>query len=101
MALNDDFRKNVRDYEGPDLKDRVKKYTDEIHRSWIFRTVGYGHPRHFWCDFISTLRMTGYDGVLSMEHEDSLMTPREGLEKGVRFLQSIVLEEAKGKVTWA
>jgi hypothetical protein len=30
MALNDDFRKNVRDYEGPDLKDRLKKYTDSL-----------------------------------------------------------------------
>jgi len=79
----------------------TKHYRDELNRAWIFRTVGYGHPRHFWCDFVSTLRMIGYDGVLSMEHEDSLMTPREGLEKGIRFLQSIVLSEAKGKVTWA
>jgi len=36
-----------------------------------------------------------------MEHEDSLMSPREGLEKGVRFLQSILLQEQKGDVTWA
>jgi sugar phosphate isomerase/epimerase len=79
----------------------TKHYRDELNRSWIFRTVGYGHPRHFWCNFVSTLRLCGYDGVLSMEHEDSLMTPREGLEKGVRFLQSLVLEEAKGDVTWA
>ena len=79
----------------------TKHYSDELNRAWIFRTVGYGHSRQFWCDFVSTLRMTGYDGVLSMEHEDSLMTPREGLEKGVRFLQSILLAERKGKVTWA
>ena len=79
----------------------TKHYRDERNRAWIFRTVGYGHPRHFWCNFVSTLRLCGYDGVLSMEHEDSLMTAREGLEKGVRFLQSIVLHEAKGKVTWA
>jgi sugar phosphate isomerase/epimerase len=79
----------------------TKHYREELNRAWIFRTVGYGHPRHFWCDFVSALRMTGYDGVLSMEHEDSLMTPREGLEKGVRFLQSIVLNEARGTVTWA
>ncbi|MBI3415634.1 MAG: sugar phosphate isomerase/epimerase [Verrucomicrobia bacterium] len=78
-----------------------KHYGDELNRSWIFRTVGYGNPRRFWCDFVSALRMTGYDGVLSMEHEDSLMTPKEGLEKGVRFLQSILLNEAKGAVTWA
>jgi sugar phosphate isomerase/epimerase len=79
----------------------TKHYRDELRRAWIFRTVGYGHPRRWWCDFVSTLRLTGYDGVLSMEHEDSLMTPREGLEKGVRFLQSILLHEPKGKVTWA
>ena len=79
----------------------TKHYRDELNRAWIFRTVGYGHPRHFWTGFVSALRMTGYDGVLSMEHEDSLMTAREGLEKGVRFLQSIVLSEAKGEVTWA
>jgi len=79
----------------------AKHYGDELNRSWIFRTVGYGHPRHFWCNFVSALRLVGYDGVLSMEHEDSLMTPREGLEKGIRFLQSILLHEPKGKVTWA
>ena len=79
----------------------TKHYQDEIQRSWIFRTVGYGNPRHFWCNFVSTLRMAGYDGVLSVEHEDSLMTSREGLEKGIRFLQSILLAESKGQVTWA
>lgn len=79
----------------------AKHYSDEANRSWIFRAVGFGNPRHFWCNFVSTLRMCGYDGALSIEHEDSLMTPREGLEKAIRFLQSIVLTEPKGKVTWA
>jgi sugar phosphate isomerase/epimerase len=79
----------------------TKHYSDELNRSWIFRTVGYGSPRQFWCDFISALRMTGYDGALSIEHEDSLMTAREGLEKAIRFLQSIILEDPKGDVTWA
>jgi hypothetical protein len=32
MALNDEFRRNVRDYEGADLKDRLKKYTDDLTR---------------------------------------------------------------------
>ena len=45
--------------------------------------------------------MAGYDGTLSIEHEDSLMTTREGLEKGIRFLQSVILSEPKGEVTWA
>ena len=79
----------------------TKPYRDELNRSWIFRTVGYGHSRQFWCDLISTLRMIGYDGALSIEHEDSLMTSQEGLEKSVRFLDEIILHEVKGKVVWA
>jgi sugar phosphate isomerase/epimerase len=79
----------------------TKHYREEMKRSWIFRTVGYGNPRRVWCDIVSALRMVGYDGALSIEHEDSLMTAREGLEKGIRFLQGIVLNEPKGAVTWA
>jgi len=79
----------------------TKHYGDEKNRAWIFRTVGYGHGADFWCDFVSTLRLCGYDGTLSMEHEDSLMSPAEGLKKGVEFLQSIVIREKKGRVTWA
>ena len=79
----------------------TKPYSDEANRAWIFRTVGYGHGADFWTDFVSTLRLVGYDGTLSMEHEDSLMSPNEGLRKGVEFLQGIVLRDAKGVVTWA
>lgn len=79
----------------------TKPYSDEKKRAWIFRTVGYGHGPEFWTDFISTLRMVGYDGALSMEHEDSLMTPAEGLRKGVEFLQGLIMRDPKGAVTWA
>jgi sugar phosphate isomerase/epimerase len=34
-----------------------------------------------------------------VEHEDSLMTPREGLEKGIRFLQGVIPSAPKGEVT--
>ena len=79
----------------------TKHYRDELNRSWLFRTVGYGSPRQFWCDFVSALRMIGYDHTLSIEHEDSLMSKREGLEKAIQLLQSIILQEPKGEVTWA
>jgi len=68
-----------------------KTYKDEINRSWIFRTVGYGHDIGFWKDFISELRMIGYDGVLSIEHEDSLLSKKEGLEKAVNLLKEIII----------
>ncbi|PIW31923.1 MAG: xylose isomerase, partial [bacterium (Candidatus Ratteibacteria) CG15_BIG_FIL_POST_REV_8_21_14_020_41_12] len=79
----------------------TKPYSDEINRSWIFRTVGYGHTYPFWKDFVSTLRIIGYDGVLSIEHEDSLMSANEGFQKALKFLKEIILFEEKGKVYWA
>lgn len=75
----------------------TKPYADEINRAWIFRTVGYGHGHKFWKDLVSNLRLVGYDYVLSMEHEDSLMSLREGLEKGVSFLNDLVLTDERGK----
>jgi sugar phosphate isomerase/epimerase len=78
----------------------TKKYTDERNRSWIFRTCGYGHAFGWWKEFISTLRMYNYDYVLSIEHEDSLMSPDEGLTKAAEFLGSIVIREKAGAAWW-
>jgi sugar phosphate isomerase/epimerase len=60
-------------------------------RSWTFRTLGYGHGAEWWGDFISILRLGGYDGALSIEHEDRLIGAREGIVKSVQFLQPLVL----------
>jgi sugar phosphate isomerase/epimerase len=79
----------------------TKSYTDERNRSWIFRTCGYGHGAEWWGEFISTLRMYGYDYVLSIEHEDSLMSAEEGLAKAARFLNAIVIRERPGEAYWA
>ncbi len=79
----------------------TKPYTDEINRGWIFRTVGYGHGPEFWKDFVSTLRLIGYDGALSIEHEDSLMSVNEGFQKAVEFLKDVLLYEKPGAVWWA
>src|SRR5262249_1184142 len=59
----------------------AKKYTRELERSWIFRTVGYGNDNLMWKDIVSNLRLVGYDHVLSIEHEDSVMSGAEGLRK--------------------
>ena len=79
----------------------TKPYTQERDRGWIFRTVGYGHGAEWWKEFLSTLRMYGYDGVLSIEHEDSLLSAEEGLTKAVEFLQSLVIREQPGAAWWA
>ena len=79
----------------------AKRYTHEQQRSWLFRTVGYGHDASVWRDLISALRLAGYDDVISIEHEDSLMSPTEGLEKAVAFLKSLVISERPGEAYWA
>ena len=80
----------------------TKHYGDEIHRSWIFRSVGYGNDLQYWRDMISNLRLVGYDDILSIEHEDSLMTSREGLEKAVEFLKlSMIREPSPKEMFWA
>jgi sugar phosphate isomerase/epimerase len=78
----------------------TKLYTDERNRSWIFRTCGYGHGAEWWSEFISTLRMFNYDYVLSVEHEDTLMSPEEGLTKAVKFLDSLVIRDKPVAAWW-
>jgi sugar phosphate isomerase/epimerase len=60
-------------------------------RSWDYRTVGYGHDARWWRDYVSVLQIIGYNGVLSIEHEDRLMGAHEGIRKSVDFLKPIIL----------
>ena len=78
----------------------TKPYADEIHRSWIFRSVGYGNDYAYWKDMISNLRMVGYDYAISIEHEDSLMSQDEGLSKAVDFLKDVLITQNTGDMWW-
>jgi sugar phosphate isomerase/epimerase len=78
----------------------TKPYTDERNRGWIFRTCGYGHGAEWWKEFVSTLRMYGYDGTLSIEHEDSLLSPGEGLARAAHFLSEVILKEKPMAAWW-
>lgn len=80
----------------------TKHYGDELHRSWVFRSVGYGNNMQYWRDLISNLRLVGYDKVLSIEHEDSLMSIDEGLAKAVEFTRKAMICEPKPTtMSWA
>jgi len=79
----------------------TKSYRDELNRSWIFRTVGYGHGEETWRSIISTLQLVGYDGAISIEHEDSLMSVEEGFEKAASFLNHLLIKERIGEIWWA
>ena len=80
----------------------TKHYGRELERSWVFRTVGYGNNESYWRDLVSNLRLCGYDRVLSIEHEDSVMSIDEGLRKAVSFLKDIIIvEEKPTTMSWA
>jgi sugar phosphate isomerase/epimerase len=78
----------------------TKDYQDVSKRSWVFRTVGYGHGSQVWKDIIFALRITGYDDVVSIEHEDSLMSREEGLRKAIAFLKAIIIAETPESPWW-
>jgi sugar phosphate isomerase/epimerase len=78
----------------------TKSYSEVQSRSWLFRTVGYGHGAEFWSDFISTLQMINYDHVISIEHEDSLMSVDDGLDKATRFLKQWLIKERLTSAWW-
>ena len=65
----------------------TKPYREQETRSWNFRSVGYGNGPLYWKDMISNLRLAGYDHVISVEHEDGLMSRSEGLAKACGFLK--------------
>ena len=78
-----------------------KPYDGIIKRSWTFRTIGYGHGVKVWKDIMSALRLVGYDYVVSIEHEDALMSSDEGLAKAVATLKEAVIVEQPGEMFWA
>lgn len=63
-------------------------------RSWSYVTLGYGHDDNWWRNFCYTLRTSGYDDVLSIEHEDVALSRLEGVEKSVDLLRRAALFEA-------
>ena len=60
-------------------------------RAWNYVTLGYGHGEPWWRQFCAQLRVVGYNDVLSIEHEDQLMTPLDGVAKSVRLLREVMV----------
>ncbi len=77
-----------------------KPQSDIINRVWTFRTIGYGHDKLWWKKFISTLSVVDFDGVISIEYEDPLMSAEEGLKKAVSFMQDVLIHEKAGEMHW-
>lgn len=78
-----------------------KHYGDIANRAWVFRSVGYGSSEQAWKEMITALGTVGYNGSISIEHEDSMMSVKEGLEKAISLLKNVIVFEEPGEMWWA
>lgn len=79
----------------------TRSFTRLNERSWLFRSVGWGHDELAWKQIVSALRLAGYDGVLSIEHEDALASTHEGLSSAIALLSRVLLTEPPVEAHWA
>ncbi|TIQ31819.1 MAG: sugar phosphate isomerase/epimerase [Mesorhizobium sp.] len=63
-------------------------------RAWNYITLGYGHGETWWRQFCVALKQVGYDDVLSIEHEDMMLSPMEGMRKSVALLRNVAINLA-------
>ncbi|MCD8510925.1 MAG: sugar phosphate isomerase/epimerase [Bacillus sp. (in: Bacteria)] len=78
----------------------MQPYGEVQTRAWSFRSVGCGHSIQEWSDMISALRTYGYDYVVSIEHEDPLMSIEEGFSRAVKNLNSILIKDKPSDMWW-
>ncbi|MFC7393428.1 sugar phosphate isomerase/epimerase family protein [Scopulibacillus cellulosilyticus] len=79
----------------------MQPYGNVQTRAWTFRSVGCGHGIQNWSDMMSALRTYGYDYVVSIEHEDPLMSIDEGFQRAVTNLRSVLIKEKPVDMWWA
>ena len=79
----------------------MQPYGEIQTRAWNFRSVGCGHDVKEWSDMMSALRTYGYDYVVSIEHEDPIMSIEEGFTRAVTNLQSVLIKEQPASMWWA
>ena len=61
---------------------------------WTFASVGRGHDRDWWASFLAALGAAGFDGTISIEHEDPFVSPGEGIAESARLLHDLQLTSA-------
>jgi sugar phosphate isomerase/epimerase len=60
---------------------------DPAMATWHFAAVGDGHPVQEWTELLDALGDAGYDGDVSIEHEDPRYAAEEGIERSLGALQ--------------
>lgn len=66
----------------------IDEYAD---RSWNYVAVGCGHDMLWWKEFVSVLRMSGYDDVISLEMEDLTMSMMDGHLTSIKTLKEAMV----------
>ena len=79
----------------------MQPYGEMKTRAWNFRSVGCGHSMQEWSDMMSALRLYGYDHVVSIEHEDGMMSIEEGFMRAVTNLKTVLINEQPTAMWWA
>jgi len=59
------------------------------HASDTFRAVGYGHSVSLWKAVIQAYLDVDYDGILSIENEDPILTGEVGVERAAYVLKNV------------
>ena len=80
------FHTHAKDCE---VQDHRLRRLGVLEQGW-WRYVIPGFGRIDWGEYVAALRAVGYDGVLSIEHEDRTFSRDEGFEKGLAHLRQFV-----------
>ena len=78
--------------------DRIRKHgvlhfappTEPSKAPWHFAAVGEGHDDATWVALLKAIRKAGYDGVVSIEHEDPRYDGEEGTDRSLKALRRIL-----------
>ena len=57
---------------------------------WHFASVGEGHDIATWTGLLGAMRKAGYDGVISIEHEDPRYDGEDGTQRSFEALQRVL-----------
>ena len=64
--------------------------SDPAKAPWHFAPVGEGHDVEIWARLLGALRRSGYDGVISIEHEDPRYDGEEGTTRSLNGLRRVL-----------
>jgi len=75
-------------------------FADWDGRSWLYRAIGQGHDERFWRAFVTTLRRSGYDGIVTIELEDPFLVMDDAIAMSVATLRAALPPSAPPPGDW-